>query len=50
MRFDRLVQEDEELCAVLLKENEWIQGNGKVASSHDVEKHRLDVERLVSFS
>ncbi len=49
-RSDRLVQEDEELCAVLLKEKEWIEGNGKLASPRDVKKHRLGVERKVSFS
>ncbi len=49
-RSDRLVQEDEELCVVLLKEKEWIEGNGKFASPHDVKNHRSDIERKVSFS
>ncbi len=48
-RSDRLVQEDEELCVVLLKEKEWIDGNGTFASPHDVKKHRSAIERKVSF-
>ncbi len=49
-RSDRLFQEDEELCAVLLKAKEWIEGNGKFASPHDVKEHRSDIKRKVSFS
>ncbi len=49
-RSDRLFQEDEEFCAVLLKEKDWIEGNGQVASPHDVKKHRSDIERKVSSS
>ncbi len=49
-RSDRLFQEDEKICAVLLKAKEWIEGNGKFASPHDVKKHRSDIERKVSFS
>ncbi len=48
-RSDRLFQEDEEFCAVLLKEKDWIERNGKFASPHDVKKHRSDIERKVSF-
>ncbi len=48
-RSDRLVQEDEELCTVLLNEKDWIKGKDKFASSHDVKKRRADIDRKVSF-
>ncbi len=48
-RTDRLIQEDENLCRVLRKENGWIEGEGKLASIEKIQKHRTAIEGQVSF-
>ncbi len=48
LQLDRLVQDDEIFCGVLLAEKRWIEGKGKLASIQRVHRHRADTKQEVN--